>query len=131
MPFGSFDWSWPGHSRSKNGVVSLAYARPSTSCVPACKEVDARDKPAHDETRSSAPLYPQLGRELLQARGGKVARHLRRGLAGTGTIFVRAGDVGGGETERSGGLEIVGMRGDHHAVGRREIERFGRCQIDA
>jgi hypothetical protein len=36
-----------GHSRSKNGVASLAYARPSTSLQPK-KDVDARVKPAHD-----------------------------------------------------------------------------------
>jgi hypothetical protein len=40
----------PGHSRSKNGVASLAYARASTSFLwRAFIDVDGRDKPGHDE----------------------------------------------------------------------------------
>jgi len=39
----------PGHSRSKNGVASLAYVPGihvlSLSCL---KDVDGRDKPGHD-----------------------------------------------------------------------------------
>jgi hypothetical protein len=35
-----------GRSRSKNGVASLAYVRPSTSF--AAKDVDACDKRGHD-----------------------------------------------------------------------------------
>jgi hypothetical protein len=38
-----------GHSRSKNGVASLAYARPSTSSFKANKDVDARHKVGHDD----------------------------------------------------------------------------------
>jgi hypothetical protein len=82
-----------------------------------------------EATRTFTP--PQLGREVLETRGGEIDRHLRRGLAGTGTVFARTGDVGGGEPERGGGLEIVRMRGDHHAVGGREIERLRCRQIDA
>jgi hypothetical protein len=38
-----------GHSGSKNGVASLAYARPSTSLLLTdFKDVDARDKRGHD-----------------------------------------------------------------------------------
>jgi hypothetical protein len=38
-----------GHSRSKNDVASLAYARPSTPClVEPSQDVDARDKRGHD-----------------------------------------------------------------------------------
>jgi hypothetical protein len=37
-----------GHSRSKNGVASLAYARPSTSSVFRQKDVDARHEAGHD-----------------------------------------------------------------------------------
>jgi hypothetical protein len=37
-----------GHSRSKNGVASLAYARPSMSLLQAKKGVDARIR-GHDE----------------------------------------------------------------------------------
>ena len=37
-----------GHSRSKNGVASLAYARPSTSSKRRKKGVDARLR-GHDE----------------------------------------------------------------------------------
>jgi hypothetical protein len=36
-----------GHSRSKNGVASLAYARPSTSFF-YVEVVDARHKAGHD-----------------------------------------------------------------------------------
>jgi hypothetical protein len=36
-----------GHSRSQNGVASLAYARPSTSPFGA-KDVDARHNAGHD-----------------------------------------------------------------------------------
>jgi hypothetical protein len=38
-----------GHSRSKNGVASLAYV-PAIHVFASAKEnVDARDKPAHDD----------------------------------------------------------------------------------
>jgi hypothetical protein len=41
--------------RSKNGVASLAYARPSTSCFLHGPEgVDARHKAGHDENISVA-----------------------------------------------------------------------------
>jgi len=39
-----------GHSRSKNGVASLAYARSSTS-GPNKQDVDARHKAGHDELK--------------------------------------------------------------------------------
>jgi len=41
----------PGHSRSKNGVASLAYCagHPRLSGWTACKDVDGRDEPGHDE----------------------------------------------------------------------------------
>ena len=40
----------PGHSRSKNGVASLAYV-PGIHVLLGCetKDVDGRDKPGHDE----------------------------------------------------------------------------------
>jgi hypothetical protein len=37
-----------GRSRSKNGVASLAYARPSTSCALRNEGVDARHEAGHD-----------------------------------------------------------------------------------
>jgi len=37
-----------GHSRSKNGVASLAYV-PAIHALLFGKDVDGRDKPAHDE----------------------------------------------------------------------------------
>ena len=41
-----------GHSRPKDGVAPLAYARPSTFLVAAQKKVvDARVKPGHDENK--------------------------------------------------------------------------------
>src|SRR6187431_716872 len=41
-----------GHSRLKDGVASLAYARPSTSFLLLdLKDVDARDKPGHDDVK--------------------------------------------------------------------------------
>jgi hypothetical protein len=47
--------SWPGNGRSKNGVASLAYARPSTPCLlHGAEGVDARDKRGHDENISVA-----------------------------------------------------------------------------
>jgi hypothetical protein len=40
----------PAHSRSKNGVASLAYVAASTSYYCARKQgVDGRDKPGHDD----------------------------------------------------------------------------------
>ena len=44
------DFVMAGHSRSKNGVASLAYV-PAIHVFGAsecCKDVDARDKPGHD-----------------------------------------------------------------------------------
>ena len=37
----------PGHSRSKNGVASLAYV-PGIAVLAAGENVDGRDKPGHD-----------------------------------------------------------------------------------
>ena len=37
----------PGHSRSKNGVASLAYAPGIHVFEHAAKDVDGRDKPGH------------------------------------------------------------------------------------
>ena len=43
-----------GHSRSKNGVASLAYVPAIHVFAAAPKEdVDARDKPGHDEMNNS------------------------------------------------------------------------------
>jgi hypothetical protein len=39
-----------GHSRSKNGVVLLAYVPGIHVLNDACKDVDGRDKPGHDES---------------------------------------------------------------------------------
>jgi hypothetical protein len=41
----------PAHSRSKNGVASLAYVAGIhvLSVVPKAQDVDGRDKPGHDE----------------------------------------------------------------------------------
>jgi hypothetical protein len=38
-----------GHSRPKDGVASLAYARPSTSFLKGFIDVDARHKTWHDD----------------------------------------------------------------------------------
>ena len=38
----------PGHSRSKNGVASLAYVPGIHVLIYAGKDVDGRDKPGHD-----------------------------------------------------------------------------------
>jgi hypothetical protein len=40
-----------GHSRSKNGVASLAYVPAIHALLPSIvpEDVDARDKPGHDE----------------------------------------------------------------------------------
>jgi hypothetical protein len=40
-----------GHSRSKNGVALLAYVPAIHVFLSGCKDVDARDKPAHDAVR--------------------------------------------------------------------------------
>jgi hypothetical protein len=39
----------PGHSRSKNGVASLAYVPGIHASGARDKDVDGRDKPGHDE----------------------------------------------------------------------------------
>jgi len=45
-----------GHSRSKNGVASLAYVRPSTSLFLLMhQDVDARDKRGHDGSWRPSP----------------------------------------------------------------------------
>src|SRR6202022_2726701 len=48
-----------GHSRSKNGVAYARLRRPSTSsCVSMMiKDVDARDKPGHDDNKESKALH--------------------------------------------------------------------------
>jgi hypothetical protein len=45
--------SWPGIAVRRTASLPLAYARPSTSfLLPQPKDVDARDKPGHDEFRA-------------------------------------------------------------------------------
>jgi hypothetical protein len=43
-----------GHSRSKNGVASLAYVPAIHDFLSRCEDVDARDKPGHDGLRYDA-----------------------------------------------------------------------------
>jgi hypothetical protein len=54
----------PAHSRSKNGVASLAYGRrhPRLSRK---KNVDGRDKPGHDEIREDCPLVAVAQHRLI------------------------------------------------------------------
>jgi hypothetical protein len=40
----------PGHSRSKNGVASLAYVPGIHVLIYATKDVDGRNKSGHDES---------------------------------------------------------------------------------
>jgi hypothetical protein len=47
----------PAHSRSKNGVASLAYVAASTSLVLRIKGVDGRDKPGHDELKAATSTH--------------------------------------------------------------------------
>jgi len=68
----------PAHSRSKNGVASLAYARASTPCfllLPIKKDVDGRNKSGHDERRV-LPLDP--GSSLRSVRDTKTRRAVVR-----------------------------------------------------
>jgi hypothetical protein len=44
-----------GHSRSKNGVASLAYVPAIHVFAASKKDVDARDKRGHDEVKSLTP----------------------------------------------------------------------------
>ena len=57
----------PAHSRSKNGVASLAYVA-GIRVVPALREqgVDGRDKPGHDERISRNGAVEQLDRDALR-----------------------------------------------------------------
>jgi hypothetical protein len=57
----------PGHSRSKNGVASLAYV-PGIHVLmhQSNKDVDGRDKPGHDGI--SGGLDPPAGRHILPPR---------------------------------------------------------------
>jgi len=58
----------PAHSRSKNGVASLAYGRhPRLLCFNEDKDVDGRDKPGHDAVPNS--IKTQNALPLLQSRG--------------------------------------------------------------
>src|SRR5215475_5042585 len=51
-----------GHSRPKDGVASAPpTTRPSTPCLAAWKDVDARDKRGHDERKSYAMTLPPSG----------------------------------------------------------------------
>jgi hypothetical protein len=62
-----------GHSRSKDGVASLAYARPSTSCFAELKTWMRGSSPRMTECLSApqlrsqeiqhAPLHPKLGHD--------------------------------------------------------------------
>ena len=48
----------PAHSRSKNGVASLAYAAASTSYFASGTETRCRVKPGHDEQQEAAQMIP-------------------------------------------------------------------------
>src|SRR5712671_2008867 len=95
------------------------------------KDVDGRDKPGHDDAGKSTPtLYSKLGRELLEAGGGEIHRNLGGGLSGAGAVLVRPRHMGGGQAERRGRLEVVAVRGDHHALAGSEVESPGGGEID-
>ena len=50
--------SWPGIAVRRTASLPLAYARPSTSfLLLRCQDVDARDKPGHDEFRCRCLFY--------------------------------------------------------------------------
>jgi hypothetical protein len=51
----------PGHSRSKNGVASLAYV-PGIHALLCCetKDVDGRDEPGHDVRGAFPNLYLRI-----------------------------------------------------------------------
>jgi acyl dehydratase len=53
------DPSWPDIAVRRTASLPLAYARPSTSLPPRCfKDVDARDKPGHDELNGLSQQRP-------------------------------------------------------------------------
>jgi len=52
-----------GHSRSKNGVASLAYVPAIHVFLGTDKGVDARDKPAHDGVGARMLPHPRARRK--------------------------------------------------------------------
>jgi len=50
----------PAHSRSKNGVASLAYVAGIHVCKPRSKDVDGRNKSGHDELVTARPKFIKL-----------------------------------------------------------------------
>src|SRR5580698_3711680 len=72
-----------GHSRSKNGVASLAYVRRPTPCLlPSVEDVDARDKPGHDgidqagATATRATGFSTIGRLIsAESTPNRIASH--------------------------------------------------------
>jgi hypothetical protein len=47
----------PGHSRSKNGVASLAYVPGIHVFVKTLQDMDGRDEPGHDGKRSKSGYF--------------------------------------------------------------------------
>src|ERR1700730_1195941 len=77
-----------GHSRSKNGVASARLCPAIHAFLEGgAKDVDARDKPGHDDAESSAIDRLQL---RLVAR---LDRGLRLGLAERGLVVDDLGDA--------------------------------------
>ena len=52
------------HSRSKNGVASLAYGIHVLAAPAGTKNVDGRDKPGHDDETLTAALHPTSHKNL-------------------------------------------------------------------
>ena len=57
----------PGHSRSKNGVASLAYV-PGIHDLARKKDVDGRDEPGHDDQENN------MSDEILSQQDGPILR---------------------------------------------------------
>ena len=71
----------PAHSRSKNGVASLAYVLAPTSFLSRSKGVDGRDKPGHDDGEFYEAPYSagcSASRGVSQNRAGRTNRKSSR-----------------------------------------------------
>ncbi len=70
-------------------------------------------------------------RQLRQILRRDIDLHRRLRLAGVRPVFVDARGVRGAQAAFGGGIEIARMRGHHHALRGRQIERLAGGEIDA
>ena len=77
------------------------------------------------------PSRAKLGGQVVEIFCRNIDRNTGRRFTGARAILVCPREMRSTQSEFSGGLEVVAVRGNHHAFMRVKIERLGSGKIDA